>query len=131
MFSNHRVPLASRAVFLGRLFRSLAMSIALIAMSLTVGVAGYYWISKLSLVDAFLNASMILGGMGPVAPMDGDKATAASKIFAACYALFSGLVLVGATGLVLGPVLHRIMHRLHLDDLDDLDDKADGTNSEK
>ena len=131
MFGNHRVPLASRAVFVSRLFRSLAMSILLIAFSLAIGVAGYVWISNLSPVDAFLNASMILGGMGPVAPMDGDKATAASKIFAACYALFSGLVLVGATGLVLGPVLHRIIHRLHLDDLDDLDDKAASTSSEK
>lgn len=132
MFGNRRVPLASRAVFLGRLLRSLAMSIVLIASSLAVGVAGYWYFAKLALVDAFLNASMILGGMGPVEPMDqGSGATVASKIFAGCYALFSGLVLVGATGLVLGPVLHRIIHRLHLDDLDDLDDNADGTSFEK
>jgi hypothetical protein len=131
MFGNHRVPLASRTVFFGRLFRSLAMSIVLIALSLTVGVAGYHWISKLPWVDAFLNASMILGGMGPVAPMDEPETSDASKIFAACYALFSGLVLVGATGLVLGPVLHRIIHKLHLDDLDDFNDKVNGTSSEK
>ena len=129
MFGNYRVPLASRAVYFGRLFRSLARSIVLIAMSLAIGVAGYHWIAGLSWVDAFLNASMILGGMGPVAPMDTPETTAASKIFAACYALFSGLVMVGATGLVLGPVLHRILHRLHLDDLDDIDEKNDRTSS--
>jgi len=95
MFGNQRIPLASRSVFICRLSRSLAMSIVLISLSLAAGVAGYHWISGLLWVDAFLNASMILGGMGPVEPMDvHSKATAASKIFAACYALFSGLVLL-------------------------------------
>jgi hypothetical protein len=113
MFGREHIPLARRAVFFGRLFRSLALSVALIGVSLAVGVAGYHWIAGLTWVDAFLNASMILGGMGPVDELTSD----ASKIFAACYALFSGLVLVGATGLVLGPILHRMLHKFHLDDV--------------
>ena len=125
MFGNHRIPLASRAVFYGRLFRSLARSIVLISISLALGVAGYHWIAGLSWVDSLLNASMILGGMGPVDVLT----TVTSKIFAAGYALFSGLVMVAATGLVLGPVLHRVLHKLHLDDLDDIEEKNDSTSS--
>ncbi len=121
IFGDNRVPLASRSVFFGRLFRSLTMSLLLIFVSLSIGVGGYHWIAGLSWVDSFLNASMILGGMGPVDVLT----SAASKIFAGCYALFSGLVLVGATGLILGPILHRVMHRLHLDDLDDFEEGSD------
>jgi hypothetical protein len=114
MFGSRHAPLAPRAIFLARLLRSLIWSVALIALSLSIGVAGYHWIGGLPWVDAFLNASMILGGMGPVDVLKSN----ASKIFAACYALFSGLVLVGATGLILGPILHRMLHKFHLDDLD-------------
>lgn len=121
MFGSNPIPLASRAVFFGRLFRSLLRSVVLIALSLAFGVAGYHWIAGLAWVDALLNASMILGGMGPVDTLT----TVPSKIFASCYALFSGLVLVAATGLVLGPVLHRILHKLHLDDLDDITEKGE------
>ena len=121
LFGDNRVPLASRSVFFGRLFRSLTMSLLLIFVSLSIGVGGYHWIAGLSWVDSFLNASMILGGMGPVDVL----ATTTSKIFAGCYALFSGLVLVGATSLVLGPILHRVLHRLHLDDLDDFEEGSD------
>lgn len=91
-----------------------------------VGVSGYHWIAGLAWVDSLLNASMILGGMGPVDVLT----TVPAKLFASAYALFSGLVLVGATGLVLGPVLHRILHKLHLDDLDELADKSDSAVSD-
>ena len=107
-------PLAPRAVFFSRLLQSLSLSMALIAISLGIGIAGYHWIAGFSWVDAILNASMILGGMGPVTPLSSD----ASTLFASAYALFSGLVLVGATGLVLGPILHRMLHSFHLDDVD-------------
>ncbi|RPJ79174.1 MAG: hypothetical protein EHM13_13715 [Acidobacteria bacterium] len=117
MFGGKQVPLAPRAVFFTRLFRSLALSVALISLSLAVGVTGYHWIAGLSWIDAFLNASMILGGMGPVNELTWN----ASKIFAACYALFSGLVLVATTGLVLGPILHRMLHKFHLYDAEDAD----------
>jgi hypothetical protein len=114
MFGSRHVALAPRAVFLNRLVKALLLAAALISVSLAVGVAGYHWIAELTWVDAFLNASMILGGMGPVDSLRSP----ASKVFAACYALFSGLVLVGATGLVLGPILHRMLHKFHLDDLE-------------
>ena len=115
MFGDRHTRLAPRAVFLGRLARSLAVASVLILASLAVGVGGYHWIAGLAWVDAFLNASMILGGMGPVDALT----TVPAKVFGACYALFSGLVLVGATGLVLGPILHRMLHKFHLDDLED------------
>lgn len=115
MFPLHHVPLASRRVFVGRLVRSLALSCLLVAVSLGAGVTGYHWIGGLEWVDAFLNASMILGGMGPVNPLE----TRAAKIFAAFYALFSGLVFVGATGLVLAPILHRMLHKFHISDADE------------
>ena len=114
-------PLAPRPVFLGRLLRSTGLSMALIGVSLALGVAGYHWVAGFTWIDALLNASMILGGMGPVSPLTGD----AAKLFAAAYALFSGLVLVGATGLVLGPILHRMLHRFHLDDVDYADPPAE------
>jgi hypothetical protein len=114
MSRRKHTPLAPRAVFLGRLLRSFGFTLALIAVSLGIGVAGYHWIAGFSWIDAILNASMILGGMGPVTPLD----SSGSKLFAAGYALFSGLVLVGATGLVLGPILHRMLHRFHRDDVD-------------
>ncbi len=122
MFSQMHVPMAARSVFFGRLFRSFVWSTALISASLAVGIAGYHWIAGLTWVDAFLNASMILGGMGPVAELKSIP----SKIFASCYALFSGLVLVGTTGLVLGPILHRMLHQFHLDDMDDANENASG-----
>ncbi len=75
---------------------------------------GYSAFEGLSAVDAFLNAAMILGGMGPVATLT----TTAGKIFAGCYALYSGLVLVVSAGLVLAPVLHNVMHSFHIDDSD-------------
>lgn len=114
MLPDPHVPLAPRSVFVSRLVQATGLAVAVVAVGLGIGVAGYRWIAGLPWVDAFLNASMILGGMGPVAELHSD----ASKIFAACYALLSGLVLVGATGLVLGPILHRMLHKFHLDDAD-------------
>jgi hypothetical protein len=82
---------------------------------LAIGVAGYGWFAHLDLVDAFLNAAMIAGGMGPVDVLTGD----AAKIFAGVYAIVSGVVIIGAAGIVLAPVLHRVLHALNLDEGDD------------
>ena len=84
----------------------------LVAVALGFGVAGYYWIAGLSLTDALLNASMILGGMGPVDELHGRGA----KLFASAYALFSGLVFISVMGLIFTPIIHRILHRFHVED---------------
>ena len=86
-------------------------ALALLLLTLAIGMAGYHWLEDQRWVDAYLNASMILGGMGPVAELH----TAGGKVFAGTYALFAGLVFVLAIGVVLAPVLHRAMHRFHLD----------------
>jgi hypothetical protein len=79
-----------------------------------IGVIGYHFVAGLAWIDAFLNASMILSGMGPVDRIDAS----AAKIFAALYALFSGLMFVGVMGILLAPWLHRLFHWFHLDDSD-------------
>ncbi len=84
----------------------------MICGALAIGVAGYHWIAGLSWIDSFLNASMILGGMGPVNPLTTDSA----KFFASCYALFSGIVFIGVMGIILMPVLHRVIHKFHVVD---------------
>jgi hypothetical protein len=90
---------------------SLGLAIALLAAALLIGVAGYHFIARLSWVDALLNASMILTGMGPVAILTSTSA----KIFASLYALFSGVVFLSATGVIMAPVVHRVLHRFHLE----------------
>jgi hypothetical protein len=84
----------------------------LIAFALGIGVAGYHWIAGFSLIDALLNASMILGGMGPVGELHGG----AAKLFASAYALFSGLVFISVAGLLFTPLIHRILHLFHVDE---------------
>lgn len=108
-FERKGQKLASRQAFAQRMARSLGLGLALIAASLIVGIAGYMYFAQLSPVDAFLDASMILGGMGPVAPLTTD----AAKIFAGLYALYSGLLLIVVSGIILAPVLHRVLHALH------------------
>ncbi len=97
-----------------RLLRALGLAVGLIGISLTLGVAGYHFIAGLRWVDALLDAAMILSGMGPVNTLTTD----AGKIFAAIYALFSGLMLIGATGIVLSPIFHRVLHRFHIEERD-------------
>jgi len=87
------------------------MSQALVAAALGIGMAGYHFLENLGWVDAFVNAAMILSGMGPVSTLQTDT----GKIFAGCYALFSGLVFITVTGIVLAPVAHRALHKFHLE----------------
>jgi hypothetical protein len=101
----------SRAAFMRRVGRSTAISTALIAGSLGVGVLGYHFTAHLAWIDAFLNASMILTGMGPVSPLETDGA----KIFASLYALFSGVIFIASAGLVVAPLAHRFLHRFHVE----------------
>lgn len=110
--ARRRSALASRRVFFQRLAKNTAFAALLILLSLAAGIAGYVYFAHMPLVDAFLNAAMILSGMGPV----GDLPTASAKIFAGLYAIYSGIVIIATTGVILGPVLHRMMHSFHLAD---------------
>ena len=82
---------------------------ALVVVSLAIGMAGYVYFAKQSRTDAFLNASMLLGGMGPV----GDLPNNTAKIFAGCYALYAGLVFIISASILIAPIAHRILHKLH------------------
>jgi hypothetical protein len=93
---------------------SVVMALRLIALVRMIGIAGYRSLAGFNWVDSLLEASMILGGMGPVNPLPNDHA----KIFASAYALFSGLIFIAVMGLVLSPVVHRILHKFHVDEKD-------------
>ena len=110
-FEHRRQPLASRRVFLRRMGRYLAISGAIILASLIIGVVGYHNTEGLSWLDSLLNASMILGGMGPV---DAVR-TNAGKLFASFYALYSGMILLVAVGVLIAPVFHRFLHQFHIE----------------
>lgn len=110
MYEHHKQPLARQSVFAKRLAWNGLIGAILLFFSLGIGVLGYHFIENLTWVDALLNASMILGGMGPVNPLQ----TTAGKIFASLYALYSGVVLLAAVGILATPIFHRFMHRFHL-----------------
>ncbi len=111
-FEHHRQPLASRRHFARRILKFGTYSFAFLSASLLLGVAGYHWLCDLNWVDALLNASMILTGMGPVAPLATDTA----KIFASAYAVFSGVAFLTTFSILAAPILHRLLHRLHLNE---------------
>ena len=112
MYENRSEPLLTRAQFARRVLWHLAIAISAIAAALSIGVIGYHLLAGFGWVDSFLDASMILGGMGPVGELRSDGA----KIFASLYALFSGLFFIAMLGLLLAPFLHRLAHRLHVDE---------------
>ena len=98
--------------FIGRLAAHLSISLVLCAVSLLLGMAGYHHYEHLNWTDAFLNASMLLGGMGPV----NSPQSEAGKIFAGIYALYSGMVFLIAFSFILAPVFHRVLHRFHFEE---------------
>jgi hypothetical protein len=112
MYEKHNDELLPRPLFARRVLLHAAVASLVIAGALLFGMVGYHCLGALGWTDSFLNASMILGGMGPVNPLQ----TTAAKLFAGTYALFAGLVFIGIAGLVLAPFLHRLMHRFHLED---------------
>jgi len=109
--SKYQRPLP-RAHFVRRLGLHLALALGVVAVSLGIGMTGYVVFEHLPWLDAFLNAAMLLGGMGPV---DLPK-TPAGKLFAGGYALYAGLVFIATAALLLTPVLHRVLHRFHWDE---------------
>ena len=112
MYEHHKQPLASKKVFAQRLTTNALIGLALLAFSLGVGMFGYHFLENLSWIDALLNASMILGGMGPVTPLQ----TNAGKIFASFYAIYSGVILLASVGILIAPIFHRFLHHFHLAD---------------
>ena len=120
MFEHISKPILARPQFISRLMRAVLLGLGLIAASLAIGIAGYlYFFPKMDWADAFVNAAMILSGMGPLAAPE----TTAAKIFSGCYAIYSGLMLVMCAGVVFAPLVHRFLHKLHADE-DDVREKA-------
>ena len=114
MFERKYEKLAPISIFVRRMAASVLIAGILIAVALFIGIMGYHRIAQFDWVDSLLEASMILGGMGPVNPLH----TTGAKIFASGYALFSGLVFIAVMGIVLAPVTHRMLHRFHIDEED-------------
>ncbi|HNP24389.1 MAG TPA: hypothetical protein PKM63_06425 [Panacibacter sp.] len=113
MYEHKTQPLAPLPVFYGRLFKNLLFMTFFLALCLGIGTWGYYYFANLNLVDAFLNASMILSGMGPVL----DKPIPdAGKIFSSLYALFSGVAFITNVGFFMAPAVHRFFHKMHLEE---------------
>jgi len=110
-YERHNQPLLPKMQFLFRLLRHFGFCTGLILGSLAIGVLGYHFTENMPWLDSVLNASMILGGMGPVNTL----ATAAGKVFASLYALFSGVIFLVAAGVFIAPVVHRWLHKMHLD----------------
>ena len=110
MYEHKTQPLLPRRLFITRFLKHLSLSFSLFFVSLGIGVLGYRIFEGFSWLDALLNASMILGGMGPVDQLSTDY----GKLFASFYALFSGVIFLAGAGIIIVPIAHRILHRLHL-----------------
>jgi hypothetical protein len=112
MYEHRKQPLLNRTKFLERVARHWLAGFGVLGVGFGPGVVGYHYIAGLSWIDSLLNASMILGGMGPVDPLRTDRA----KIFASFYALFSGLAFIGIVSVLLAPFVHRLLHRVHAEE---------------
>src|SRR5436190_24327599 len=119
MFEHRTRPLLPRRQFYGRMARCLRIGLAIIAVSLVIGMVGYHFLESLSWLDSFACAAMILSGMGPLDPLK----TSAGKIFAGCYALFSGVAFLSSIAVVFAPIFHRFIHKFHLEQSGKADDK--------
>jgi len=111
MFEHRRQALLPRPAFYARVARNALLGTAVIGAALGIGMCGYRYLEKMSWLDAYLNAAMILSGMGPIAPLQ----TKLGKFFAGSYALFSGLAVLTSVGVVFAPLFHRFIHKFHLE----------------
>jgi hypothetical protein len=114
VYEHRSAPLLSRRQFYRRLWQHGLLAGALLLVSLGLGMAGYMWLAGMGAVDAFLNAAMLLGGMGPV----GDLHGTAAKMFAGLFAIYAGVVFIATAGILIAPVAHRLLHTFHLDSAD-------------
>ncbi|HEX5806344.1 MAG TPA: hypothetical protein VFY31_08430 [Macromonas sp.] len=110
-FEHRAQPVIPPQQFIVRLAHSGVVALALVAVSLSIGMAGYRFFEGLSWIDAFLDAAMLLGGMGPVH----TPVTFGGKLFAGLYALYCGLAVILVAGVILAPLAHRILHRFHME----------------
>jgi len=113
MYEVRHAPLASRRQFIRRIVNHFGIVTAVIVVSLGVGMSGYRYFEGMDWIDAYLNAAMLLGGMGPVEP---KLQTVSGKLFAGVYALYAGMIVLVAAGLLMAPVFHRFLHRFHLEE---------------
>ena len=111
MYEHRKQPLAPPSVFYQRVLKNILLALLIMAVCLAIGMLGYHQFAKASWIDSFHNASMILSGMGPVINITTDS----GKIFSSLYALFSGIIFITNVGIILAPALHRLFHRLHLE----------------
>jgi hypothetical protein len=110
-FERRHQPLISHRRFADRMLKAVGLWCMLAGVGLAIGMAGYATFEGMSLADSYVNAAMILSGMGPM----GELKTTAGKVFAGSYAIFSGLLIVIATGFVLAPIFHRLLHHFHVE----------------
>ncbi len=122
-YEHKKKPLLPPGKFYERMFNNFILAAIILIISLAIGIAGYMSLANLKFADALLNASMILGGMGPVDAMPSD----AAKYFASFYSLFSGISFLSTVALLLAPAIHRAMHRFHLE----TDEEEEETAGEK
>jgi hypothetical protein len=114
IFERRADQLAPVSVYVKRIAAAVGIAILLMLVALSVGILGYHFIAGFDFVDSLLEASMILGGMGPVRELPNQSA----KVFASIYALFSGVFFIALMGIILAPVAHRVLHKFHLAEKD-------------
>lgn len=112
MYEHHKSPLLHPRLFVRRMLTSVATGSMVILTSLCLGMLGYHYFEDLNWVDSFVNAAMILAGMGPFSELQNDS----SKIFAGWYALYSGFALVTTIGIIFAPIVHRFLHSFHIEE---------------
>lgn len=112
MYEHRKQPLASKATFYQRILKNILLALVIMMICLAIGVTGYHYSDNIPWLDALHNASMILSGMGPVVVIKSDG----GKLFSSAYALFSGVIFITNVGIILAPAIHRLFHRLHVDD---------------
>ena len=112
MYEHGKQPLASKGTFYQRILKNIILALIIMMICLAIGVAGYHYTDNIPWLDALHNASMILSGMGPVVIIKSES----GKLFSSAYALFSGVIFITNVGIILAPAIHRLFHRLHVDE---------------